>query len=157
MNFTKQIVSALQTMVRKDVVATQWKNAQIAMILSVIPFMDLNSANYMDFDWASVDWEGIGTFSHYTSHLYENACEEFMDNARGAWNQEFNQLVYDYYMMPEVQDAVMTLSEAEFPALRMAATMYAMQTYASITGDAELMRLAAAGQNVFTNIYSSLM
>lgn len=63
-DFSMQVMAAAQKMVRKDVVASQWKDAQIAMILSVIPFMSLNSANYMDFDWASVDWAGIGDFAH---------------------------------------------------------------------------------------------
>ena len=44
------------------------RNAQLATYLSVIPFMTFTSANYLDFNWSSVNWEGIGdTMEEYAS------------------------------------------------------------------------------------------
>lgn len=65
--------------------AQSTRNIQIAMYLSVIPFMQLNSANYMDFDWASVNWAGIAKasaeYDNENADLLEDFCEDYMELA----------------------------------------------------------------------------
>lgn len=134
-------------------VAQSTRNAQIAYYLSVIPFMQLNSANYLDFDWSSVNWSGIMEASEEYNDTNADLFEEFFENYMELANdEEVQALLYSYYMLPEVQQAAMFLSQATFPVLRQGAMMYAFQTYYSIIGNSGLQHIAADLQTIYTNI-----
>ena len=61
-----------------------------------------------------------------------------------ANDPEVQSLMMSYYMLPEIQAAIMTLNEAEFPVLRQGAVFYALSFYYSVVGNAELQRFASA-------------
>jgi len=61
-----------------------------------------------------------------------------------ANDPEVQSLMMSYYMLPEIQAAIMTLNEAEFPVLRQGAMFYALSFYYSVVGNAELQRFASA-------------
>ena len=132
--------------------------SQIAMSLATVPFYALDSSNYMYFDWSSVDWYTMTKVNHvYNSHLISNNMQNLANSIGWLVSQPENMsILMAYYSDPAVQDAVMNLSNAEFPAFRQQALYHAVQLVDSVKNDAGLMQVAQSIETVYANIVTQV-
>lgn len=131
---------------------------QIALGLATVPFYALDSSNYMDFDWSSVDWYTItnATFI-YSYYLRGNLNYNLASGINELVSQPENlSILMAYYNDPAVQDAVLNMSNAEFPAFRQQVLYRAVQLVDSVKNDAELMQVAQAMVTVYGNIVTQI-
>ena len=127
---------------------------QVALGLATIPFYALDSSNYLDFDWSSVDWYTItnATFI-WDNYLIQNANFKLANDIQLLVSQPENlNIILAYYSDPAVQDAILNMSNAEFPAFRQQVLYRAVQLLDSVKNDAGLMQAAQSMVTVYSNI-----
>lgn len=70
MNFVANQAQATTTMVQKDVMAAQYLIANVGIALSDVPFNQLDSTNYMNYDWSSIDFARIAHANEQASLMW---------------------------------------------------------------------------------------